>query len=214
MDYILTISKDELAQLPHKDFCGDVVVINDTTGIIRAAAELSNCKVLGFDTETRPAFRKGVRHEVALMQIASNKRTFLFRINKTGLHKELVQLLEDDKIKKVGVSLHDDFMNLSRITEIHPESCIDLQQYVKAFNINDNSLQKIYGILFGKRISKSQRLTNWEADELTAAQINYAALDAVACLDIYNYLRSGKFHAGDSPYLHYPEIELGDEEKN
>lgn len=213
-DYILTISKEELTYLPHKEFHGDVVIINDSVAVLKAISELSNYSILGFDTETRPVFRKGVRHEVALIQIASREKTYLFRINKTGMHKELVRLFENENVIKVGVSIHDDFLNLSRITEIHPESCIDLQHYVKAFNIVDNGLQRIYGILFGERISKSQRLSNWEANELTTEQINYAALDAVACLDIYNYLRSGKFHAENSPYLHYPEIKLKDEEES
>ena len=85
--------------------------------------------------------------------------------------------------------------------ELDPQGFIDLQEYVKYFHISDISLQKIYAIIFGERISKTQRLTNWEAPTLTEAQQTYAAIDAWACLRLYRRLRSGNFHPDESPYI-------------
>ena len=112
----------------------------------------------------------------------------------------LKDLLEDREIKKVGLSIHDDFRNLNKIQQINPQGFVELQSYVTQWSIIDKSLSKLYGILFGKRLSKSQRLTNWEAEQLAEAQQNYAALDAQACTEIYEYLRDGKFNPEESPY--------------
>ena len=101
---------------------------------------------------------------------------------------------------KIGLSIHDDFKRLRKTTKFNPGGFVDLQSYVKAFNIADLSLQRIYAILFDERISKGQRLTNWEAEELTVAQQNYAAMDALACVKIYNYLNKGKFLPEESKY--------------
>jgi ribonuclease D len=115
--------------------------------------------------------------------------------------------LEDENIIKIGLSVHDDFNVMRRTCEIEPKGFIDLQTYVKQFHISDISLQKIYAILFGERISKNQRLTNWEAEALTEGQQQYAAIDAWACLKIYYYLRSGAFKPTESPYVVEPEEE-------
>jgi ribonuclease D len=100
--------------------------------------------------------------------------------------------LESTEIKKIGVSLHDDFNVLKCRRSFTPGSFVELQKYVSHFGIEEMSLQKIYAIIFGERISKSQRLTNWEADVLTDKQKIYAATDAWACLNIYNHLEKIK----------------------
>lgn len=159
-------------------------------------------KIVGFDTETRPSFRKGCVHKVALMQISTMERCFLFRLNKIGICAQLKDFLENPDITKIGLSVRDDFSVLRRSGDIEPKGFIDLQSYVKDFGITDISLQKIYGIVFGERISKTQRLTNWEADTLTPAQQAYAALDAWACLKLYIHLRDGCFDSLASPFRH------------
>ena len=115
----------------------------------------------------------------------------------TGLTQSLIGLLENPEIIKVGLSLRDDFMMLHKRAPFNRQGCIELQDFVRPFGIQDKSLQKIYGILFKEKISKSQRLSNWEADVLTDAQKQYAATDAWACLNIYNRLqelkRTGNF---------------------
>ena len=124
---------------------------------------------------------------------------------------EITAFMENPEITKIGLSLKDDFHNLHKISEFNPEGFIELQQMVRDYRISDSSLQKIYGILFDQRISKGQRLSNWEASELTEAQQRYAAIDAWACLEIYNRLSTGEFDPVESPYKVYPEPELKEE---
>ena len=126
---------------------------------------------------------------MALLQISSEEHCFLFRLNLTGLTLPVITLLENPSVTKVGLSLRDDFMMLHKRAPFEQHACIELQEYVRAFGIQDKSLQKIYAILFNKKISKGQRLSNWEADVLSDAQKKYAALDAWACLKIYNQLK-------------------------
>ena len=186
-----TISKQELEALPVVNFSGNVVVVNDEEQARAAVAALRESGVvIGFDTETRPAFQKGVTYKVALVQLSARNTAFLFRLNKMGgIGKALSGLLEDPDVVKVGVSTHDDFHNLRRWEPgLEPRGFIELQQLVKRYGIEDMSLAKIYGILFRRKISKRQRLTNWEAAELTDKQLAYAALDAVACVEIYSEL--------------------------
>ena len=121
---------------------------------------------------------------------------------------ELVELLEDEKITKIGLSIRDDFFNLNKIRKINPAGFIDLQQYVKQYKIIDNSLQKIYAILFGEKISKSQRMTNWEAETLTSSQMSYAAMDALSCVRIYNHINKEKFVPEKSPYYRNVETQI------
>lgn len=204
---ILSISKDELSELPMVQYSAGATIIDSAIHLEEAVDFLSKAPILGFDTETRPSFRRGQSFKVALMQIASPDRCFLFRLNKIGLHPLLKQLLENPGQLKVGLSLRDDFNSLHKISEVNPQGFVDLQQYVKKFGIIDNSLSRIYAILFGRRISKNQRLTNWEADRLTQAQINYAAFDAVSCIQIFEFLKSGKFDPDSSPYRVIPEDE-------
>ena len=142
---------------------------------------------------------------VSLIQIASESQAFLFRINKIGFIEELRQFLGNGAIKKVGLSLKDDFRALRRIDDFEPASIVELQSYVKKFNISDNSLQKIFAIIFGERISKGPRLSNWEAEMLTSGQQNYAALDAWACLKLYNHLESGAFNPQKSPFVTFAD---------
>lgn len=202
----VSISKEELAQLPMANFIGMVKVIDKVEDAAAAVADLKTSDVIGFDTETRPSFRKGVINRVSLMQLSTRKCCYLFRLNKIGIPEELRQLLEDPNQLKVGLSIHDDFHNIRNLCPLNPAGFIDLQPYVKQFSIADNSLSRIYGILFGKRISKGQRLTNWEAEELTIHQQNYAALDAVACIRIYDCVSDGDFKPELSPYMR-PEQE-------
>lgn len=187
-----TIDKDALKDYPQGQFGGDIHVMQTPQDIERAVNYLKRCTVLGIDSETRPSFKKGKQYKVALLQIATREQCFLFRLNITGLTVPIIYLLENPSIIKVGLSLHDDFMMLHRRAPFEPRACIELQEYVRAFGIQDKSLQKIYGILFGEKISKTQRLSNWEASELTEAQKRYAATDAWACLRIYNRLQELK----------------------
>ncbi len=198
--YSVTIAKEEIAEMPPVEFSGEITVIETAEAAESALLEINRQSKVGLDTETRPNFRKGQNHQVALIQISTESHSYLFRTCKTGLIPGIIDLLENPGITKIGLSLKDDFHNLHKITDFQPQNVIELQQFVKDYLISDASLQKIYGILFGERISKGQRLTNWEADELTEAQQRYASIDAWACLRIYDYLSSGLFNPDNSPY--------------
>ncbi|MCH5247682.1 MAG: 3'-5' exonuclease domain-containing protein 2 [Muribaculaceae bacterium] len=198
---MLSISKEILAELPKVDFQGRTHLIESASTARDASLFLLKQKMIGFDTETRPNFHKGRPHKVSLLQLATKDECFLFRLNKTGITSHIRQVLESEKVMKIGLSTKDDFHSLARICDdLEPKGFLELQSWVKEFDIKDNSLARIFAIIFGKRISKSQRLTNWEADDLTEAQMNYAALDAWACLEIYTHLSAGHFSPDDSPY--------------
>lgn len=201
---IITIGKEHLATLPAAEFPGKIVLVDNSQKLNEIIKELRNVPLLGFDTETRPSFKRGLSYDVALIQLSTQDTCYLIRTKEVGFPKELIGLIENPDIIKVGLSLHDDFHNIKKVVNIDPKGFIDLQPYVKEFKIADNSLSRIYGILFEERISKGQRLTNWEAPELTESQQHYAALDAYACLKIYNYLREGKFRPQESKYLVIP----------
>ncbi|MDE6683370.1 MAG: 3'-5' exonuclease domain-containing protein 2 [Muribaculaceae bacterium] len=195
-----TITKQELSALPMVTYAGSIFLIDSEEKALEAAETLRREKILGFDTETKPSFKRGQTNNVALLQLSTHSSTFLIRLNHIGLPDPIKSVLEDEGILKIGVSIHDDFHNLNKLYDLSPAGFIDLQSFVKDFGIADNSLARIYAILFGMRISKGQRLTNWEADELTIHQQAYAALDALACVEIYEHLIEGKFNAVNSEY--------------
>lgn len=161
-DFHIAISKDRLASMPMVTFPGDISLVDTPEKAADALECLRAQPRVGFDTETRPSFRKGHMNEVALMQVATQDRAFLFRLNSIGI-EPVKDFLQDEAILKIGLSLRDDFQMLHRRGEFEPAGFVELQELVKQFGITDASLQKIYGIMFGGRISKSQRLSNWEA---------------------------------------------------
>ncbi len=182
------ITKEEISTLPVVNFEGRIFVVQTEEEVTKAVAYLSDFNEIGFDTETRPSFKKGSRHKVCLLQLSTADTCFLFRLNMVGLPLPLVTLLKNEKIKKIGLAIRDDFSALSQWHPFNPKGQLELQTFVKPYGILDNSLQKIYALLFRQKISKSQRLTNWEADVLTDSQKRYAATDAWACLKIYQEL--------------------------
>lgn len=202
----IAISKQLLPTLPQAHFPGKITVIDSVDTARQALRVLRRAGIVGFDTETRPSFRRGHPHKVALMQLSTRDHCFLLRLCKTGVTRALCNFLQDSEVLKVGLSVHDDFNVLRRsVPDLAPQGFIELQTYVKSFHIGDISLQKIYAILFGQYMPKNQRLTNWEADRLSDHQQAYAAMDAWACLRIYEYLRSGQFDPATSPYRLSPE---------
>lgn len=186
------IEKSIVRDLKVEAFDGRIHVIISEQEAEKAIDYLLQQTIIGIDTETKPSFTKGKTNKVALMQLSTNDCCFLFRLNRIGLPPSLVNLLENKDVVKVGLSLHDDFAALKKRAKVTPEAVIELQEYVRAFGIKDQSLQKIYAILFNRKISKSQQLSNWEADALTESQQLYAATDAWACLQIYNKLKELK----------------------
>ena len=184
-----TVTKAEIATMPKVLFEGRIFVIYTEADADKAVEYLKTQQIVGVDTETRPSFKRGTTHKVALLQIATADTCFLFRLNRIGMPASLQDFLMSDTLK-IGLSLKDDFMMLRRRKNMHAEegNWIELQDYVGRFGIEDRSLQKIFANLFGQKISKSQRLSNWEAETLTESQMRYAATDAWACVEIYRCL--------------------------
>ena len=204
-DFSLSIAKEQIAAMPIAAYCGPIFIADTPQKAQHALKEIAKFGLIGFDTETKPSFRKGTApNKMALMQLCTPECCYLLRINKIGFPQDLARMLENPGISKVGLSVHDDFHVMHRSCSIQPKGFIELQDLVKKFSISDISLQKIFAIVFGKKISKSQRLTNWEADALTSPQQVYAATDAWACLEIYNYLMSGGFIPSECPFKYLP----------
>ena len=187
---LIKISKEDVALLEKEFFDGRIIVIQSSEEAKKAIAYLSKFKTVGIDTESKPSFKKGRQNKIALLQISTSECCFLFRLNIMGFTPEMATFLEDENITKVGLSLKDDFLMLHGISAFTPKGFVDIQSIVGNYGIGEKSLQKIYAILFGKKISKSQRLSNWEAVVLTDAQKRYASTDAWATLKIYEKLLS------------------------
>lgn len=175
--------------MPKVLFPGRIFVVYTESDAEKAVAYLKDQRIVGVDTETRPSFKRGTTHKVALLQISTQDTCFLFRLNRIGMPDSLQEFLMSDTLK-IGLSLKDDFNSLRKRQDMHPDrgNWVELQEYVGKFGIEDRSLQKIYANLFGEKISKNQRLSNWEADVLSEGQKLYAATDAWACVEIYNCL--------------------------
>jgi len=182
------ISKEEVSELPVRSFQGEIYYIDTFEKYLSVIDILKDETVLGFDTETKPSFKKGKINGVSLLQLSTSDKAYLFRLNKIGLPEEIKRILSSDNITKIGVAIHDDISSLRKIGAFEPAGFIDLQQYVKNFGIEDNGLKKLVAIILGFKISKRQQTSNWEADTLTQPQIEYAATDAWVCFEIYNRL--------------------------
>lgn len=186
--YKKNISSEEISDFPAFVYEGEVVVIEEPSKVDEAVQYLSAHTCLGFDTETRPAFRKGEYHAVSLLQLAVNERVYLFRLNKCGFPVSLKMLLANEKIIKIGVGIRDDIKALQRLGGFVPGAFVDLQIFVEKFGIEEKSFSKLMAIIFQVKISKRQRTSNWELAQLTEQQIRYASTDAWGALRMYTEL--------------------------
>ena len=182
------INKDLLQWMPIAAFEGEVVVVDQEEQVAEAVAYLRTQKTVGVDTEARPSFQRGIHYPTALVQIASHERCYLFRLTHIGMPQELADFFADETVCKVGLAFKDDINGLRRRRNFTPANCIDIQKMVTQYGIFDMGLQKLFAICFGKKISKTQQLTNWENSHLTPEQARYASTDAWATLLIYEDL--------------------------
>ncbi|MCL2597325.1 MAG: 3'-5' exonuclease domain-containing protein 2 [Paludibacter sp.] len=194
MNFQSKITKEELNKMPVVAFTGKIVIIDKNKNVKKVIEELSTHPLVGIDTETKPSFAKGIFYKIALLQVATDAECYLFRLNKlTKKADELIfKFLGNKNIMKIGLSLKDDFARLHRLNNVKPANFVDLQTIAKQYGILELGLQKMFAIVFGQKISKSQQLTNWENSELTPAQQCYAATDAWAALQIYKRLMQEK----------------------
>ncbi len=191
--YQKSITREEVKQLEPGRFSGEVLVLDQNSGIPQdVVREIRKCKLLGFDTETRPSFKKGRKNRLALLQLATAQRAYLFRCNEIGLPGSIVDILEDPDILKVGVAIRDDIRGLQKFIAFEPRGFVELQDYVSQYGIENNGLRGIAAIVLNIKISKSQQLSNWENNRLTDAQVIYAATDAWACHEIYQNLSANE----------------------
>lgn len=183
------ISKEQVAELELIQFEGPIHVIDSLEAFEKEISSIAREPILGIDTETRPSFKKGTMYPTSLIQLSSLEQAWIIRVSRIAYPKELLKLLSQEIPMKVGVSLHDDLRRLRSDFQFEPKGFLDLQQYVEAFRIEEKGLKKLSGIVLGRRISKAQQVSNWDADHLTEAQLRYAATDAWICLMIYYKLR-------------------------
>ncbi len=184
------ITKEEINELPLGQFEGEIYLVNKAEDVEEVVDFLGTQAILGFDTETKPAFRKGVINPVSLLQLSTKTQAFLFRLNDIGFPNDLRTLLEREHIVKVGAAVHDDLKGLSRLTDsFYPNSFFDLNDELKKVGFHNVGVRNLCGMVLKMRISKSEQVSNWEAPVLTEKQQRYAATDAWACLEIFQLLK-------------------------
>ena len=191
--YKISISPEEIEKLEPASFPGKIKVI-DSLGLeyLKAVRYLKKQKIVGFDTESRPSFSPGQPHYgVSLLQLSGAERAFLFRIKLIGdIPRALRSVLSDERILKVGAAVNDDVRGLEKHHNFVPKGFVDLQKIVWEYGIKDKAVKKMAAIIMGIRISKTQQLSNWEAETLSEAQQAYAATDAWVCRQMYVKLMS------------------------
>lgn len=201
-------NKEAIHELPQVLFTGRIIVITSEKKADKAVDFLLKQSILGVDTETRPVFRKGQSYKVSLLQVATHDTCFLFRLNILGITPSIKRLLENTETKMIGLSWHDDLLALHKRSDFKKGNFIDLQDIVGDLGIKDLSLQKLYANIFRQKISKRQRLTNWNNETLSEKQKQYAATDAWACIQLYEEIMRLK-ESGD-----YQLVEVEEESKN
>jgi ribonuclease D len=179
------ISKEEIIDFPLEKYTGEIVLIQKRSHAEKAIAEIKQCDIIGMDTETRPAFKRGVSYPVSLIQLATDKKVYLFRLLKTGPLQGIADILEDKSKTKIGVAPGDDMKDLNKSIRFKPQNIIDLNKLALQNGFESIGAKKLSALVLGFRISKAQQVSNWEAEKLTHAQIDYAATDAWICREIY-----------------------------
>ena len=185
-----TITNDQTAELPSAHFDGRIVVVDREEQIEAACRDLASHRIIGFDTETRPSFKAGVTNKVSLLQLSTPTHCYLIRLCRTKLHSLLLKILSSPDIIKISADVAGDIRSLHALRHFKERGFVDLQQIASSWGIEEKSLRKMSAIVLGKRVSKAQRLSNWEASTLTPQQQMYAATDAWVCIEIYNKLMS------------------------
>lgn len=187
------VTKEEINGLPLIRYEGEVVVVTTAEELSEALTDLARQQVVGFDTESRPSFRKGEYYPISLLQIATPGLVYLIRINKTGFTAGLKSFFENTKIIKAGISILDDLRELQKFVHFRPGGVVDLNQVAQAAGVKNIGVRSLAAIMLGARISKSQQTSNWERDSLTKSQLYYAATDAWVCLQLYEKLERWGF---------------------
>ncbi|MBR3744896.1 MAG: 3'-5' exonuclease domain-containing protein 2 [Bacteroidales bacterium] len=192
MKFRESITPEEIEGLELISFPGEIQVITEEDERYRAAIrDLSSCRMIGFDTETKPVFQPHApRCATALLQLSSEETSYLFRLHTLGVPDSLADILASRSITKVGAAVADDVRGLQRYNHFEAARFMDLQRFAEQYGIKDKSVKKLAAIILGRRVSKAQQLSNWEAPQLSFPQQLYAATDAWICLVMYKSLLS------------------------
>lgn len=182
------MTKEAVNELPIQRYEGKIAIIANEEQAKEAIQEIARAPVIGFDTETKPAFRKGEYNSVSLLQIATEDIVYLFRLNLIGFPTALATIFENPSIIKTGISIRDDIKEMTKIRDFEPRNILELNTVAKELEIRHAGVRRLAAIFLGVRISKAQQTTNWEREVLTPQQLVYAATDAWVCLEIYKKL--------------------------
>ncbi|CDN30291.1 3'-5' exonuclease domain protein [Mucinivorans hirudinis] len=183
-----TITNEEVNALPVVKFAGRIIVVDSEESLAEAERVLEGEQILGFDTETRPSFQKGFSYRMSLLQLSTGDTAVLLRLNLVEISPVIKNIVQSASVIKVGAAIRDDIKGLQKLKRFKPAGFVDLQSIVGRYGIEELSVRKMAAIVLGVKVSKAQRLSNWEAQNLTAAQQDYAAVDAWVCREIYNNL--------------------------
>lgn len=184
-DYANEITHDQLAALPIRRYEGAVHLVETPEALERALLDLRQEAVVGFDTETRPAFKPGESYLPCLAQAATASTVHIFPLVRLDCSSVVSELLSNKEIIKVGVSLADDFRKLKLVFPFEEASIVDAGMVAKRHGVRQSGLRNLAGIFMGWRIPKGKRTSNWAAPRLSEAQIQYAATDAWACRELF-----------------------------
>ncbi|MBO3698130.1 3'-5' exonuclease domain-containing protein 2 [Fabibacter sp. E12] len=184
----LSITKDEVMDRPLKSYEGKVVIAADVKSTEKAISEINQFDVVGFDTEAKPTFQKGQIRNISLIQVATDEKVYLLRTHHIGVIDSLHHFLQNEKIKKVGIGLLDDFNLLNRLRAFEPNGFVDLNDTFQELGAENIGARNLAAMVLDIRISKSAQTSNWEAEQLAQKQIKYAATDAWICLEIQKKL--------------------------
>jgi ribonuclease D len=179
-----SISQEEMAKLPIRRYDGEVRLVETPEELEREAAAIQRERVLGFDTETRPAFRKGESYPPSLVQLAGEEVVWVLRLQRVDCSVVLRELMESD-IVKAGTGVLDDLRQLRKLFAFDESAVVDVGTLAKRRGVEQTGLRNLAGIVLGVRIPKGKRTSNWAAARLTRQQIGYAALDAWAARALY-----------------------------
>lgn len=186
-----SIENEEILKLPKVSYSGEIKIITSEEELNVWLPRLLRSSVIGFDTETKPSFKKGQSNNVALLQLATSELALIIRIAPTGIPKLLIQVFQDPKVLKIGAAIRDDIKSLQKVKQFTPQGFIDLQNFAAEKGIENKSVRKLAAIVLNVRVSKSQQLSNWESETLTEAQLQYAAIDAWICGEIFKKMITG-----------------------
>ena len=185
LKYKKFITKEEINNFELDKYSGEIVMVDSVDSLVKACKEIAACNLIGIDTETKPSFKKGQINQVALLQIATDKKAYIIRLKMVEMSEELAAIFSNKDIIKVGIAVRDDLKDLKKIKPFNEQSVIDLNVLAPQLGFESIGAKKLSALVLGIRISKRQQVSNWEAVDLSQAQIDYAATDAWICREIY-----------------------------